>query len=264
MKFEPDAYDAVLFDLDGTLYHEERPIPAAVELVHRLRGRGTKVGFLTNSTSSPARIAERLARMDVRVDPQFVYTAGAAAVDLAMNQFGPAARIFNCSTDGVAEMLSDAGAVAVNEPDAPCDAIIVGAPYNGFATEERRRTALYLLRGGAALVGICADRIFPSARGMEFGAGALCAMLAYAANVTPVFAGKPEPEFFTNLCKRLRADPARCVLLGDNLESDVAGARRVGMDTILVLTGVATREDLLNIPDDKRPGRVVQDCFELM
>src|SRR5436190_983221 len=81
-------------------------------------------------------------------------------------------------------------------------------PANVFATDERQRVALRILRAGRAmLVGVCDDRVYPSPRGMEFGSGALTRMLAYAANVRPIFCGKPEPVFFDELCHRLGVTP---------------------------------------------------------
>ena len=88
-------------------------------------------------------------------------------------------------------------------------------------------------------------------------------MLAYAADVTPTFCGKPEPVFFAELCRRLAVAPTDCVLIGDNLESDIAGGRRVDMDTVLVLTGVARPGDADRLPPDRRPGRVVTDLTGL-
>jgi ribonucleotide monophosphatase NagD (HAD superfamily) len=132
--------------------------------------------------------------------------------------------------------------------------VICGVPLNVYATDERQRAAMILLRrGGAELVGICADRVYPSPRGLEFGVGAMSTMLAYAANVKPVFCGKPERFFFLELCRRLGAEPSRCVLVGDNLESDIAGAKSVGMKAVLVLTGVSGREDVARLPPELRP-----------
>ncbi|HEX8910822.1 MAG TPA: HAD-IA family hydrolase, partial [Humisphaera sp.] len=151
----------------------------------------------------------------------------------------------------------------VKDEHEPCDVVICGVPVNVYATEDRLRAALVQLRKGAALVGICADRIYPSPRGMEFGVGAHAAMFAYAANVTPIFCGKPEPLFFRELCRRLGVRPERCVLVGDNLESDIAGGKGVGMKTILTLTGVATRADAERVAPGMGPDAVIGSLLEL-
>ena len=290
MAFNFDPFDAVLLDLDGTVYHEDHALPGAVALIRRLQAEGRRYACLTNSTSNPERLTLRLRRMGVEVDPAHIYTAAAAACDYVMERFaaqsppplsaratqpattngaGAAASsvtpsplhpftpsVFNLSTEGVHEML-DGRVRWVNRDDERCDAVICGVPLNVFATPDRQRTAMLLLRRGAALVGICADRIYPSPRGLEFGVGAMSAMLGYAAGVTPVFCGKPEPFFFRELCRRMGVEPARCVLFGDNLESDIAGARGVGMRTVLVLTGITTRADVEALPERLRPDVVV-------
>src|SRR5688572_27735314 len=295
-----DAFDAVLLDLDGTLYYEEHALPGAVELVRRLQARGLPYACLTNSTSNPERIAARLGRMGIGVDPAHIYTAAAAACDYVLERFAgqspprgagttsdavpapaprapgtsvPAGagakaprkpRVFNLSTEGVHDML-DGKVEWVNDDRGPCDAVVCGVPVNVYATEERQRTAMILLRRtGAELVGICADRVYPSPRGLEFGVGAMCAMLAYASNVRPVFCGKPERFFFLELCRRLGAEPGRCVLVGDNLESDIAGAKGVGMKAALVLTGVSSRDDAARLPPESRPDWVAPGLAELL
>ena len=262
MLIDFDAFEAVLLDLDGTIYHEEHALPGAVELVGRLNSEGRKFACLTNSTSSPQRIAARLNRMGIEIDPGHVYTAAAATADYVLQKFPPTPRVFNLSTEGIEEMLE--GKVHWAHSDAePCDAVICGVPLNVYATEPRQRTAMLLLRNGAALVGICADRVYPSPRGLEFGVGAMAAMLSYAAGVVPVFCGKPENLFFNELCHRLDVRPDRCVLIGDNLESDIAGARGVGMKTILTLTGVATREDAKGLSPSAQPDWIIGDLTEL-
>jgi 4-nitrophenyl phosphatase len=92
----------------------------------------------------------------------------------------------------------------------------------------------------------------------------MSAMLAYASGVEPVFCGKPERFFFLELCRRVGAEPARCVLVGDNLESDIAGARGVGMKTVLVLTGVSSREEARRLPATLRPDWVAAGLPELL
>jgi 4-nitrophenyl phosphatase len=264
--FDLDPYAAVLLDLDGTVYHEEHALPGAVDLIRKLQREGRAYACLTNSTSSPERLSQRLKRMGVDVDPAHIYTAAAAACDYVTERFKSAAapRVFNLSTEGVQEML-DGKVRWVQSADEPCDAVICGVPLNVFATEERQRAALVLLRQrGSALVGICADRVYPSPRGLEFGVGAMSAMMAYASGATPVFCGKPEALFFHELCRRLGVAPAQCVLVGDNLESDIAGGRGVGMHTILTLGGVHTRADALRLPRERQPDWVINDLRDLL
>lgn len=282
-------YQAVLLDLDGTVYHEDHALPGAVELIRRLQQAGQPYACLTNSTTSPQQLVSRLKRMGVEVDPGHIYTAAAAACDYVLQRFGdpataayigadtsssslrdpagapdhhPKPRILNISTSGVDEML-DGKVTWVKDDQAPCDAVICGVSLNVYATEDRLRAALVQLRRGAELVAICADRVYPSPRGLEFGVGAFAAMFAYAANRQPIFCGKPEPLFFTELCRRLGVRPERCVLVGDNLESDIAGAKGVGMRTILTLTGVATRYDADHAPPYLKPDGVVDSLASL-
>lgn len=204
-----------------------------------------------------------MAHMDMHVPAGVIYTAAAAACDYILHSIPGRPRVFNLATVSVDDMLTDR-ADLVESADDPCDVVLAGGPSNARASEPRQRMALQLLRNGASLVGLCADRVFPSGRGLEFGAGALCAMLSYAAGVPVVYCGKPEPTFFVELCRRIGVPPARCVLIGDNLESDVQGARRVGMTSVLVLSGVTRRQDLDLLPDDRRPDFVIASLDEAL
>jgi HAD superfamily hydrolase (TIGR01450 family) len=268
IDFSP--YQAVLLDLDGTVFHEDHPLPGAVDLIGRLQREGRTLACLSNSGGSPLRMVQRLAGMGADLEPDQVYTAAAAACDYVAEELladqaegreGRKPRIYNLATESVMEMLR--GEVDwVQGAGEPCDAVISAAPSSACATPDRQRVALALLRKGAALVAICADRVFPSPRGLEFGSGALAAMLTYASGVKPVFCGKPERFFFVELCRRLDVDPEGCVLIGDNLESDIAGARAMGMQTILTLSGVTRRRDLLNLPAERQPHWVIEDLRE--
>ena len=264
IDFSP--YQAVLIDLDGTVYQEDHALPGAVELLKRFQQTGQKFACLSNSTTSPRRVLARLARMGVELNEGHVYTAAVATCEYLIDRYGANGRpprIYNLATDGVHDLL-DGRVQWVQTPGEPCDAVVVGVPVGVYATDERQRIALALLRRKADLVGVCADRVYPSPRGIEFGAGALTMMLAYAANVEPVFTGKPQEVFFRKLCQRVGADPRWCLLVGDNLEADVAGAKRVGMRTILTLSGVTRRRDLLSADAAHQPDLVIEDLTELL
>jgi HAD superfamily hydrolase (TIGR01450 family) len=260
MDFSP--FSAILLDLDGTLYHEDHVLPGAASLVRRLQDEGRTYACLTNSTSSPQRLQARLAGMGIEMPVDAIYTAATAAADYVLERFAPRPRIFNLATEGLAELL-DGKVTWVNAIGEACDAVIAGAPANVFATADRQRIALYLLRAGAALIGICADRVYPSPRGLEFGSGAMTEMLGYAAGVRPTYTGKPESLFFQELCHKLGVKAGRCVLVGDNLESDIAGAKKLGMATVLTLTGVTAASDVSRVPPHLKPDRIIENLTAL-
>lgn len=263
------AFEAVLIDLDGTFYKEEvtgaHVLPGAVELVGKLRGRGQRFACLTNSGGSPRELSERLRGMGAEVEERLIWSCSAAAAEYVVGRFGKTRKpkIFNLAADGTAELLEGRVDWVEGHTEA-CDAVMVAAPVNRWASPDRQWIALQLARRGALLVGQCADRVYPSHRGAEFGAGALTEMLAYASNTRPVYCGKPEAVFFEELCGRLGVAPGKCVLIGDNLDSDVAGAKRTGMTSVLVLGGVSTVADAERLPVEKRPEYVISSLTELV
>ena len=264
MAYDFSRYCAVLLDLDGTVCHEDHALPGALELLKRLEGVGQKFACLSNNTASPNEVSQRLARIGVRLDASHIYTAGAGAADYVLDRWHDRKpHVLNLATEGVRELLEGKVNWAESDRDA-CDVVIVGTPGSRYATEARQRLAVVHLRRGAALVGTSADRLYTSPRGVEIGSGAFTQMLAYAANVSPVFTGKPEPLFLEELCRNLNVEPARCILIGDNPESDLAGARAVGMKCILSLTGVVGRGDLDRLPGHLRPDHVINDLSELL
>ncbi len=268
MPIDFSAYPAVLLDLDGTLFHDTHPLPGAIELVHHLKKTGVRFACLSNSGSSPLKVMQRMEAVGIHLDPGGIYTAAVAACDYVRKNLprsGPARkpRIYHLAGESCAQLLE--GLVDwVEQPREPCDAILVASLENPSVTPERLFTALQLARGGAEIIGLCADRVYPSVRGMEFGAGALTWMLSYAAQAEPIFCGKPEPRFFAELCQRLQVAPPGCLLIGDNLETDIAGAKRVGMRTILTLTGVSRQSDLSTVAPPQRPDLVVADLTALL
>jgi len=294
--FSPFA--AVLLDLDGTIFHEDQVLPGAVELVRRLQREGRNFACLSNSTTSPQRLQHRLGKMGLDVPAERIYTACAAAAAYALEHFGvatkakgirrarvtdsssPATRregkrretqkphVFNLGTKGFHDML-EGKVVWANGAEDACDGVVCGALTCAYVTEERMRAALTILRRQSgsdrptALLGMCADRVYPSPRGLEFGSGAMTTMMSYASGVPCVFTGKPEVVFFEELCGQLGVEARKCLLIGDNLESDIRGARRMGMRSLLILTGVTQEKDLLGLNAGERPDGVVKGLLEL-
>lgn len=262
VKIDLAPFEAVLIDLDGTIWHEEVPLPGAIELIGRLQERAQKYAFVTNSGLSPARLAERLMGMGARVKPDHFYSAASASCDYVRDHFPKGTKVF--STAGVAceELLSDY-VQFIHDEDPECAVVMTASMANKNATPERFQIAVRHLFRGAAHIALCADRAYPTPRGFEIGSGAVAEMLAYAAGHKPIYCGKPQRVFFEELCVHLNVRPERCVLIGDNLESDVAGAKQVGMTSIVPLTGLTTREMLAANALGLVPDHVVESLSEL-
>jgi 4-nitrophenyl phosphatase len=242
-------FDAVLFDLDGTLYHEGVALPGADDALRRLQRAGLRTACITNASARTSeQLSQTLADMGIDVPSEAIYSSGQAAVDWMLETWEHP-RVYNFGGAAIATML-EGKATLVTSDDQPCDVVFVGThtrvegvPFN----MDRALVGLAHLRRGAHLALGCADRVFPIAGGgVEFGSGALGALFIYAANLPEerIFrAGKPGAAFFEHLCARLKVTPRRCLLVGDNLESDIAGGKRLGMTCALVLTGVTSRAE---------------------
>ncbi len=263
-------FAAILFDVDGTLCSHHRALDGAVELVTRIRQLQLPHAFVTNNSAvTLAQQVRRLAKAGIDAPRESIYTSGQAMADWIRARFGGAAkpRVFNFAGEQLHDELKDT-AVFVDSTREPVDVVCVGSHMRENAVDfsyARAVVGLYHLRQGAELLVGCPDRTFMYDGLPDFGSGAWGELFAFAAGLPRHrvhYAGKPDPEFFLHLCERLRVPPQRCLLVGDNLESDVAGGLSVGMTTAIVLTGVATREEIEL--GRIRPHRVFQDLRELL
>ena len=162
--------------------------------------------------------------MGIAADDRDVYTAAAAAVDYVLDRFCPwlgTCRGFSISPPKAFRKCSRAKSNGSRKPTSPAMPSSVACRSTSSPAKSvnaRQCSSCQPERRG----GHPRRSRLPEPRGLEFGVGAMAAMLSYAAAVTPVFCGKPERLFFEELCGRLAVLPSRCVLIGDNLESDIA------------------------------------------
>jgi glycerol-1-phosphatase len=256
-----DAYDLVILDLDGVVYLVDRPIPAAVAALARLREHGPAISFATNNASrSAADVAALLTDMAVPARPDEVLTSAAATAALLAERLPAGAPVLVVGADALRAEVTAAGLTAVRGADDGPAAVVQGyGPGVGWADLAEAAVAV---REGALWVATNPDRTLPSARGPLPGNGALVAALRTALDRDPdVIVGKPEPGLFTTAARRAGAG---CPLVvGDRLDTDVEGAGRAGMDSLLVLTGVTAPQDLLVAPPQRRPSYVAADLSGL-
>jgi HAD superfamily hydrolase (TIGR01457 family) len=235
-----DRYDTVLFDLDGVLYRGAEAVPGAAETVAALRSREIRIGFVTNNSSrTPDAIARQLTSLGIEARADEVETSALATAALLRSR--AVASAFVIGGEGLREALRDAGLTPVERGDGRAEAVVVG--IDPSFTYADLVTGSWLVREGAPLIASNADATYPAADGMTLpGAGAIVAALETASGVTAEVVGKPNAPIFREALRRVGGH--RPLVVGDRLDSDIEGARRLGWDSVLVLTGVSSEEDV--------------------
>jgi len=224
---------AILLDVDGVLHVSGEPIPGAAEAVRRLRADGHRLRFVTNATTrSRVQLAEELRGLGIEVEDDEVQTTAAAAVHALKGK-----RVLALTMHALVGDLE--GVELVGEG---ADAVLIGGADEGPETNlvfsyMNLARAFSELELGAELYCLHRNRWWQTKRGPMLDAGAFVAGLEYAAEVEAVVLGKPSPLYFEAACEALDADPQMAWMVGDDLESDVAGAHGIGMKTVLVRTG---------------------------
>ena len=229
-------YDHFLIDLDGCLWVGDEPTPRATEALAAMREASKRIVFMTNDAQrSPEEFVRKLWRLGFQASLAEVVTAGAALqFALAGRENGGAAYVIG--SRALVDHVAAAGLRVVNNTEFATRAdVVVVADHERFNYAELRIATQAVLRG-ATLIGLTRDRTFPMPDGPWPGSGAVLAALETAcARTADEVMGKPEPGMYETARDRL--GEGRVLAIGDRLDVDVAGARRAGMDSALVLTG---------------------------
>lgn len=235
-----EAYDCALLDLDGTLFRGDRAIPGAPEAVARLRTLGVRPVFMTNNSSrSPVAVSSHLRGIGISASPEEVVTSATATAALLASRGYRTA--FIIGGPGLREAIGDVGIAAAPDAAPEADAVVVG--WDTDVTYERLRIASVLVQRGAALVASNPDRSFPAADGLRWpGAGALLAVVELTTGRNAEVVGKPRAPLY--LAAREAGGGGRPLVVGDRLDTDIAGAVSLGWDSLLVLSGVSSRAEI--------------------
>jgi HAD superfamily hydrolase (TIGR01458 family) len=224
---------AILLDVDGVMHVSGDPLPGAADAVRRLRENGHRLRFVTNTTTrARSKLGEELRGHGVEVTDEEIQTAAVAAVSLLRGK-----RVLALTMHALVHDLE--GLELVGEG---ADAVLIGGADE---TPETNLVFSYMnlarafaeLEAGAQLYCLHRNRWWQTKRGPLLDAGAFVAGLEYAAQVEATVIGKPSAAYFAAACEALDADPKLTWMVGDDLESDVAGAQGIGMRTVLVRTG---------------------------
>lgn len=246
MPSPADAYRSFLLDLDGVIYRGDEPVPEAAEAVAGLRDLGRRVVFLTNNSArTPGQVAAKLETAGVPAPPEDVVTsaqATAVVVEAAATDAG-ARTAYVVGERGIREALEGRGIEVLDGDPAEAGFVVVG--WDRRADYERLRTASVLVRRGARLVATNDDPSYPAPGGELWpGAGALLAAVETASGRRAEVVGKPHRPLFDAAVARAGGGPA--LVVGDRIETDIAGAGAAGLDAALVLSGAAARADVLD------------------
>lgn len=266
-----DGYDLVIFDLDGVVYLIDRPIPGAVEAISRLRAEDRAVAYATNNASRrAAEVSDLLNGLGVPAEADEVFTTARAAATVLAGQHPAGAPILVVGAPALRAEVAEAGLTVVTSADDGPVAVVQGyGPQVGWADLAE---ACVAIRAGAEWIATNTDRTLPTPRGPLPGNGSLVAALATALGRQPdVVVGKPWPDLFAAAATRTPGGPAgaggsgsgRSLVVGDRLDTDIEGAVRAGMDSLLVLTGVSGPAELLAAPPARRPSYLAADLSGL-
>lgn len=248
-----DNHDALLLDLDGTVWSGGSAIPYAVEAIN---GAGVPAVYITNNASRGAdEVARMLREIGVDAAAGDVLTSAQAALGMAEDHLEPGDAVLVVGADSFRELVGAAGYRPVTSADDNPKAVLHGHnPDTGW--KELSEAALAIQRGAVYLASNL-DTTLPMGRGLMVGNGSMVAAVTSATGVTPRAAGKPEPAMFLQAASALGA--TKPLAVGDRLNTDIAGGVAAGVPTLHVLTGVSGPLALLEAPKEQRPTYIADD-----
>lgn len=254
-------YDHVLLDLDGCVWVGESCTPGCADALSKLRAAGKRVAFVTNDARrSPEEYVRKLWSLGLRASLEEVVTVG-AAIQYVLAERRPGTLTFVIGSPAIFRHVGDAGARILNGTDRAASAeVVVVAGHDEFDFRELR-VATQAVLGGAEMLAAGRDRTFPAADGPWPGTGAIVAALEYATERQARVLGKPDRMIFETALDRL--GPGRALMVGDRLDSDLAGAAAAGLDGAIVLTGVTSRAQA-EAASDPSPVAIAENLHSLV
>lgn len=226
-------------DMDGVIYHGNKILPGVVEFIDWLHKENKEFLFLTNNSGyTPRELQQKLARMGLDVPEKNFYTSALATASFLKEQ-APGCSVYAIGEAGLFNALYDVG-ITMNEVNPDYVVLGEGRTYS----LETLTKATNLVLKGAKLIGANSDVSGPIENGIAPACGALVAPIEIATGKKAYFCGKPNPLMMRSALKRLNCHSADSVMIGDRMDTDIVTGLESGMQTVLVLTGVSTVENI--------------------
>jgi NagD protein len=246
-----------LTDMDGVLVHEGQPVPGAPEFVGRLRASGKPFLILTNNSIYTQRdLQARLSRMGIEVGEANIWTSALATAQFMADQ-RPGGTAYVIGEAGLTTALHAVGYVLTDhEPD-----YVVLGETRTYSFEAITQ-AIRHINGGARFIATNPDPTGPSNEGALPACGSVAALISKATGIDPYFIGKPNPMMMRSALNTVGAHSETTAMIGDRMDTDVLCGLEAGLETILVLTGISTRDEVARYP--YRPSRIVDSVADLI
>jgi NagD protein len=244
-------------DMDGVLVHQEQLIPGADRFIQRLQQTGHRFLVLTNnSIYTPRDLAARLALTGLQVPEQAIWTSALATARF-LDQQRPQGTAFVIGEAGLTTALHQVGYVLSDrEPD-----YVVLGETRTYSLDAITR-AIRLIGGGARFIATNPDPTGPSPDGPQPATGAVAALITEATGVRPYFVGKPNPLMMREALRAIDAHSEQTVMIGDRMDTDIVAGIEAGLQTILVLSGITTRQQAERFPF--LPSQIVDSVADLV
>ncbi len=253
-------FKGVILDLDGVVYRGSQAIPGAAETIDLLRKKGVKIVFLTNaSMSTRERFAEKLSGFGIPVNAEEIITSAYGTAAFMKEKFGKG-KVFVVGEEGLREDLSIAG-FKVRE-DENVDFVVVGLDRKfDFA---KLTSAFHAIRKGARFIASNYNEVQPLENGFNPGSAAMVGAISACTEKQPeTIIGKPNTFLLELAARKMNLKPKEILAVGDTLGIDVLAGNRFNCFTLLVLTGVSTREEAENASPECKPKLILDSLADL-
>jgi 4-nitrophenyl phosphatase len=277
-KLSPPVRGLIL-DMDGVLWKDDTPIGDLHATFDRIEARGLKVTLATNNaTKTVNEYLEKLRGFGVTLEPWQIVTSSEALAHVLAERFRPnpsssplpfregenkgLGHVFVLGENGIVSALRDKGFAPITDPDDRTPVIAVVSSWDRQLTFQKLRRATLHVRTGAALYATNADRSFPTPEGLIPGAGSILAALETATDAKAIVIGKPSPVMLELATQRTGLTKDEVLVVGDRLETDIAGGQAMKARTALVLSGVSTPKQANEWKS--KPDLIAKDLAEIV
>lgn len=248
---------AFLLDMDGVLVHGRRPIPGAPEFIGKLLDRAIPFRVITNNPMyTPRDLSHRLATEGMNIPEENLYTSAMATARFLSTQ-RPNGTAYVVGEAGLTHALHHVGYTQTNKNP---DYVVIGESHS-FPLDQITQ-AIRLIIAGSKFIATNPDATGPSEHGIIPACGAVAALIERATGKRPYFVGKPNPLMMRSALNALGEHSENTIMVGDRMDTDVIAGMEAGMETVLVLSGVTTREEVEKYP--YRPTRILNSVAELL